>query len=512
MKKSIEWALSYLVSSVGVDKAVILQFDGEVSKLVASIPGMDSYHPCSWEFVQPLPLSPPQGTCCIGEGPLPHKADGQLWVLEDINNAPGDLAFTGARSYLYSAICVGGFLWGAIGVSNVDTPRVWSDNDKVLVQSAATHISNAITSKAITENVRLQSSINSSKKLLQKVIDSTSVYIGVKDEGGKFILVNKALSEASGYTHPRYMLGTSSWGDYFPPNSEEEEQEVLTSKSNKFTMSVRGVNGNWFTSMRVYVPADELCCNASQGTCIDTSLGAMVVTTLVDITPLAIITARLQDFTYVASHDLQEPLRTITSFLGLLKKRCSTELSEQATLYIDTAMDASSRMGDLITDLLAYTRLDSKANPFEWVPLSTAFTMALKNLSGKLTLVDCPTIIYDPSLSVEVWGDRVQLITCLQNMLSNAIKFSNGAPIDITYTDTSTHWEVCIVDHGIGVPEGMEEAIFKPFKRAHSGYEGTGMGLPIVERVANMHNGRAWITHTSGGGCTVHITIGKPMI
>ena len=491
MRESIEWALSYLVSTVGVDGAVVFQFEEGQCRLVSSVNCLQAHStPC----VDPI----------YSGGSIPDMVGDGLWILEDINDAPGDIAFTslGARSYLYSIICVGGIPWGAIGIYLIDSPRVWDDNDKVLVQSAATHISNTIASKAIAENVRLHSRINSSKVLLQKVIDATSVYIGVKDETGKFILVNKALSEAAGYSHPKYMVDSTSWGDYFPPDSEGEEVEVLTSKTSKFTMSAKGAS-NWFTCMRIYVPADELCCDVCQG--------AMVVSTLVDITPLAIITARLQDFTYVASHDLQEPLRTITSFLGLLKRRCGTELSAQATLYIDTAMDASSRMGDLIIDLLAYTRLESKANPFEWVSLSTVLTMALKNLSGKLTLVECPTIIYDPSLSVMIWGDEVQLITCLQNMLSNAIKFGNGAPIEVLCNETTTHWEVSVVDHGVGLPEGMEEAIFKPFKRAHSGYEGTGMGLPIVEKVANMHNGSAWVTPTTGGGCTVHITIGKPI-
>jgi signal transduction histidine kinase len=135
---------------------------------------------------------------------------------------------------------------------------------------------------------------------------------------------------------------------------------------------------------------------------------------------------------------------------------------------------------------------------------------ALGNVSSKLIHISCPTIMYDPGSFPEVWGDEVQLITCLQNLLSNAIKFGNGSPVEVEHSSNNAHWEVRVVDHGIGVPEGMGEAIFKPFKRAHSSYEGTGMGLAIVEKVAHMHQGEAWATVTPGGGTTIHITLRKP--
>jgi signal transduction histidine kinase len=345
------------------------------------------------------------------------------------------------------------------------------------------------------DNIALHSRISESQQLLQKVIDSTPVFLGVKGVSGKFILVNEALSEAAGYASPKDMVGEEDWGDYFPANSMQEEANVLLTGEEAITLSVMG-RDRCFNTTRKYVEGAGV-------------LPPMVVSTLVDITDLNTITKRLESFTHIASHDLQEPLRTITSFLGLLKKRHSDQISGQAMHYVDTAIDASTRMGALLSDLLSYSRLGSNPRPFTKLLLANVLMKALGNVSSKLIHISCPTIMYDPGSFPEVWGDEVQLITCLQNLLSNAIKFGDGSPVEVEHSSNNTHWEVRVIDHGIGIPEGMQEAIFKPFKRAHSAYEGTGMGLAIVEKVAHMHQGEAWATTTQGGGTTIHITLRK---
>jgi signal transduction histidine kinase len=239
---------------------------------------------------------------------------------------------------------------------------------------------------------------------------------------------------------------------------------------------------------------------------------AVIEDALEGVERLTSISERLEDFTRIASHDLQEPLRTITSFLGLLKKRHGAELSPQALHYLDTAVNSSKRMGELLSDLLVYSRMGSKTKSFERVPLSEVVMKAMGNISGKLVTEVCPTMVYEPSSFPTVWGDSVQLVTCVQNLLTNAIKFGGGAPIEISHRETDTHWELRVIDRGIGIPKGMEESIFKPFKRAHLEYAGTGMGLAIVEKVASMHGGRAWASTTEGGGTTVHFTIRKPQL
>lgn len=492
-EEGYEVALSNLAKALSADRAVVFQFS-EGYKGGAFV--------ASWGVE--MPNSPPKELTWDKCDVIDSLLKEEFWFLEDSIKISGlDIETPhhsalvdglGATSYLYCTISIGGMVWGAVGVHILKESRNWSSEDRASVEATALYIGNNLLKEALVENIALHSRIKRSKLLLQRVIDSTPVFMGIKDGTGKFILVNKALSEAAGYTNPRDMIGKEDWSDYFPPNSREEEGKVLDTEEKVLTLSAKGKD-RWFTCYRMFVRGDNI-------------LPPMVVSTLVDITDLSIITRRLEDFTHIASHDLQEPLRTITSFLGLLKKRYGNELSTNALNYVDTAMGASKRMGDLLIDLLAYSRLGPK--PFKYVPLSGVLMKALKNISGKLVLEVCPTIMYDPNAFPEVWGDEVQLIACIQNLLSNAIKFGNGSPVEVEYITTSTHWEVMVIDHGVGVPEGMEETIFKPFKRAHSDYEGTGMGLAIVEKVAHMHQGEAWATATPGGGTTIHVSIRKP--
>lgn len=485
MSKGYNWTLSTLLVVLSVDRAVIFQFskDYKSAKLLSSIGlGVPSAYQESlaWEYsIEPL----------LKEGYLQSG----IYTDEDMDPVVDGL---GACSYLYSTINIGDVVWGLVGVHTINQLRIWSIAEKTTLQAASQHIGNIILNNILIKDAALQSRIRKSQQLLQKVIDSTPVFLGVKDASGKFILVNKALSEAAGYTSPENMVGEEDWGDYFPANSMQEETNVLSTGEEVITLSVKG-SSRCFSSTRKYVGGDNV-------------LPPLVVSTLVDITDLDTITKRLEDFTHIASHDLQEPLRTITSFLGLLKKRHSDQISSQAMHYVDTAMGASTRMGALLSDLLSYSRLGSNPRPFTKLPLANVLMKALGNVSSKLIHISCPTIMYDPGSFPEVWGDEVQLITCLQNLLSNAIKFGGGSPVEVEHSSNDTHWEIMVIDHGIGIPEGMGEAIFKPFKRAHSSYEGTGMGLAIVEKVAHMHQGEAWATPTVGGGTTIHVTLRKP--
>ncbi len=485
MSKGYRWPLSALLAYLSVDRAVIFQFsrDYRNAKLLTSI-GAEVSVADQGELVWEDSI----------ESSLNEVyQQGGTYTDEDIDLVVKGL---GACSYLYSTINIGDVVWGLVGVHTINQLRVWSIADRAAIKSTSLHIGNVILNNILTRDAALHSRIKKSQQLLQKVIDSTPVFLGIKGTTGKFILVNKALSEAAGYASPKDMVGEEDWGDYFPANSVEEEADVLATGEEAITLSVKG-SSRCFSSTRKYVEGDSV-------------LPPMVVSTLVDITALNTITKRLEDFTHIASHDLQEPLRTITSFLGLLKKRHGDQISGQAMHYVDTAIGASTRMGALLSDLLSYSRLGSNQKLFTRLSLANVLMKALGNVSSKLIHVSCPTIMYDPNSFPEVWGDEVQLITCLQNLLSNAIKFGDGLPVEVEHSSNGTHWEVRVIDHGIGIPDGMEEAIFKPFKRAHSAYEGTGMGLAIVEKVAHMHQGEAWATSTPGGGTTIHITLRKP--
>jgi light-regulated signal transduction histidine kinase (bacteriophytochrome) len=222
----------------------------------------------------------------------------------------------------------------------------------------------------------------------------------------------------------------------------------------------------------------------------------------------------LEQFAYVASHDLQEPLRKVISFSQLLQQRYGGQLDERADEYIEFAVDGARRMQVLINDLLAFSRVGRLSADLEPVELDRCVDRALDNLSPRIEEVGATVQAGDlPTVEGEV-----NLLTAVfQNLIGNAIKFRRPdvAPVvRITVAESPEHWEVAVADNGIGIEPEHADRVFVIFQRLHSkdAYSGTGIGLALCRRIVEHHGGTIWVDTTVSEGTTIRFTIPKPSL
>jgi two-component system, chemotaxis family, sensor kinase Cph1 len=216
----------------------------------------------------------------------------------------------------------------------------------------------------------------------------------------------------------------------------------------------------------------------------------------------------LKQFASAASHDLQEPLRGIESFIRLLEKRYKGKLDEKADEYIDYVVNDVKRMQMLIQDLLEYSRVSVKDKVFSPVNCSVALEQALHNLRSAIEESGAE-VTYD--LLPILTGDEAQLCRLFQNLIGNAIKFRSKEPVKIHISAhrEATEWIFSIRDTGIGIDPTQAERIFVIFQRLHSRqeYAGTGVGLAICKRIVGRHGGRIWVESEHEKGATFYFTI-----
>jgi chemotaxis family two-component system sensor kinase Cph1 len=221
----------------------------------------------------------------------------------------------------------------------------------------------------------------------------------------------------------------------------------------------------------------------------------------------------LEQFAYVASHDLQEPLRMVASFTQLLSRRYSGKLDADADEFIHYAVDGATRMQTLINDLLAYSRIGSRVKPFEPVKLSVVLQKALANLHVAIEESGA-NIVFDEL--PDTHGDSVQLTQLFQNLIGNAVKFrgESSPEIQIKVSDADKHWCLEIQDNGIGIAPEFFDRIFVIFQRLHNkeDYPGTGIGLSICKKIVERHGGQIKVKSERGQGATFIFTLLKAPI
>ncbi|MGE0594594.1 MAG: PAS domain S-box protein [Vicinamibacterales bacterium] len=248
---------------------------------------------------------------------------------------------------------------------------------------------------------------------------------------------------------------------------------------------------------------------------IDTPEGAFTLASIIDITErkqreddLRRSNAELEQFAYVASHDLQEPLRMVASYAELLGERYRGRLDDRADRYIGYAVDGARRMQRLVKDLLAYSHVGSQGAPL--VPVDAAAVLrdvldamrpAVRDSGASISAGDLPWVL----------ADDVQLRQLLQNLVGNALKFrSEAVPlVTVSARRSGDRWVFAVADNGIGIEPQYGTRVFQMFQRLHpqGAYEGSGIGLAIAQRIVERHGGRIWFDSAPGAGTTFFFTL-----
>jgi light-regulated signal transduction histidine kinase (bacteriophytochrome) len=216
----------------------------------------------------------------------------------------------------------------------------------------------------------------------------------------------------------------------------------------------------------------------------------------------------LQQFAYVASHDLQEPLRAIVSFSQLLEDKYYEKIDKDGKEFINFITDGAKKMNVLIKDLLSYSRITTHANPSKIVNLEEILKDALYNLQEAIK-ESSAVITYDKMPILKV--DKTQFIQLFQNLLSNAMKFRREEPpkIHIGVKKLNGEWQFSVRDNGIGIESKYFDKLFNIFYRLHTKeeYPGTGIGLPICKKIVQRYGGNIWVKSEFGKGSTFYFTI-----
>ena len=302
-----------------------------------------------------------------------------------------------------------------------------------------------------------------------------------------------------------------AWTDSIHPDDRERVRKAASNHQ---------ADGQYQVTYRILRPDGTLRWVYDHGACVRDASGTVVqlVGSVVDITSLKAVeeelvrsNEELQRFAYVASHDLQEPLRSVTSFLQLLQKKYQGKIDADADEYIGFAVDGAHRMKRLIGDLLAYSRIESQAKPLEPVALDRALDIALENL--KVSIQEGKASVTRDALPI-ITADGALIVQVFQNLVGNAIKFrGDRAPeVHIGALKTGDAWTISVRDNGIGIEAQYADRIFAIFQRLHGQkYPGSGIGLTICKKIVERHGGRIWMESTPGKGTAFYFTLPDSM-
>jgi PAS domain S-box-containing protein len=316
----------------------------------------------------------------------------------------------------------------------------------------------------------------------------------------------------------RNARGDGSWLPALHPDDQLRAREawysaVATGVPYEVEYRMRGklTNGyHWFLARALPIRNDRGAIVRWFGSCTDIDKQKLAEERAFKLTEkLTRTNHELEQFSYIVSHDLKEPLRTIITYLQLFVRKQGGEVDSDQNTLLQVVVDAARRMSSLIDGLLEYSRAENTPVEMRDVDLNDAVRMAVRNLSGVISEKKAEIISGDlPSLK----ADSMQMQQLFQNLIGNAIKFGNQSEppyVEIHSADNGAFVELSIKDNGIGFDPRHAEGIFKIFRRAHprDKFPGSGIGLSVCQRIVERHNGRIWADSRPGEGSTFHFTL-----
>jgi PAS domain S-box-containing protein len=365
----------------------------------------------------------------------------------------------------------------------------------------------------ITDRKRRERTLREERNLIEQIVEISPIGIATVESDGTFDILNDRTTEILGLEREAISDPEERVGRLDPVRPDGEPFAVDEIPDN------RVLEGERFYDVEVGVrrPDGERVWTSISGTPLRDEQGRVTggVLTFADITDrqeyerkLEASNERLEQFAYAASHDLQEPLRMVSSYLQLLERRYGDELGEDGEEFLAFAVDGAERMKAMIEALLAYSRVETRGDPFEPVDLEPLLEDVLADL--QLHIDESDAAVTAGSLPT-VEGDASQLRQVFQNLLDNAVEYSGDDPprIRLEAERSGTQWVVSVEDEGIGIDPDDQNRVFEVFQRLHSHeeHEGTGIGLALCRRIIERHGGDIWVESESGEGSTFYFTL-----
>ncbi len=352
------------------------------------------------------------------------------------------------------------------------------------------------------------------RALLHSVIDGTSDAVYVKDAAGRYLLFNQAAESVTGKSEAEVIGKDDTF--LFPPEQAAavmagDRAVMLGGVPKTYEEQVSAADGTLlhFSSSKGPIYAADGSLAGLFGIARDITASWRLQNDLRERTvDLEQSNRDLEEFAYVASHDLKEPLRMVASYTQLLQRRYAGRLDEDADEFIGYAVEGAMRMDALINDLLEFSRAGTRGAPSSSCDLNVVIEQALLNLESAIS-ENQAVVTYDEMPTA--WCDPIQIARVFQNLIANAIKFRGPEPpaIHIAAQETEDEWRISVADNGVGIDPAYSEQIFTIFERLHStaDHPGTGMGLAICRRIIERHHGKIWVEPGVAGGSTFWFTL-----
>ena len=434
---------------------------------------------------------------------------------------------------------VGPLAWLGFGIGAVCGVIGLTAKLSLLVVAAMVPAGLALGSVILRMRAAAKEELDHERFLVETLLDHIPDHIYFKDCDSRFIQINKAMARVFKIENPDEANGKSDF-DFFTAEHArqafEDEQAIVRTGQ---PLVNREEKETWPDGSVTWVSTTKVAIRDRAGSIIGTFGISRDITARKRAEAALALTAQdlarsnreLEQFAYVASHDLQEPLRMIASYLQLLERRYKETLDSDGREFLGFAVDGAKRLQSLIHDLLLYSRVGRKGDSFTWTESEEILARALSNL--KFALDESNARITHGPLP-RVMGDGVELTQLFQNLIGNAIKFRGQATPEIHIaaelrkvppstarpnpdsgqqnTNTREEWVFAVTDNGIGIEPQYFERIFVIFQRLHTREEfpGTGIGLALCKRITERHGGRIWVESQEGEGSTFRFSIPQP--